>query len=588
MINHKGQIMLLVLVVLATVLISTLLIISGAQLYFKNATYAIEAEKANALAEAGIDKAIVSLNKTGGSYAGENETVFGDGSYSVKVTDKNSTTKLIEATGYIPIIDKPRVRRVVKIEASKGVGIAFVYGVQVGEGGLELGNNNVIQGSIYSNGNIQAGNGNSVSGDVWVAGGPQPTSDQQTDCSGGNCSDYIFGKVVNGNSILDVAQSFKPAESNVLNKIILKIKKVGNPPDATVRILSDSGGSPNKNGVITSGTLYSSLVTTSYGWITVTFSSTSSLTVDTSYWIIIDTSSNSNNYWIWQNDLAQGYTRGSPKWTSSWSQGNPTWTGINGDLSFETYMGGAPTSVTAGQIKMTVGGDAHANMIENLTITGGAYYQTITNSTAGSLNPDSADPPPKVFPISDANIADWKTQAEQTTLANPVCGSTWGPGKFTGNVTISDTGCILTVKSPIWITGNFDIGNQHTIKLDQGYGTASGVIVVDGLITLGNGNILKGTDQGSSLLMALSTYDSRISGIAAIDVTNTANSGVFYANNGIIQPGNGNTYKELTAWGIRLANGTILNYETGLASTLFSSGPGGSYTLVKGTYQETK
>jgi hypothetical protein len=590
--KQRGQILLLVLVVIATVLISVLLIIGGAQLYYRSASYTVDSEKALALAESGIDKAIVSLNRTGGSYTGDNEVILGDGSFSIKVTDKDASTKVIETEGYIPSKTNPKIRRSLKVEASKGIGIAFVYGVQVGEGGLELGNNNQIQGSVYSNGNVQAGNGNIVTGDVWVAGGPQSTSNQQTDCSGGNCSDYIFGKNVGGNNILDVAQSFRPTETNQLNKINIKVKKVGNPIDAVVRIMGDNSGSPDKNGVLATGYLYSSLVTNNFGWISVTFDTTPELIVGTSYWIMVDTSSDLNDYWVWQNDLAQSYSSGVAKWTSSWNQGNPTWNQVAGDLSFEIYMGGTPTSVRAGTIKMVVGGDAHANTIENLTVTGDAYYQAINSSLVGGTAcpnsncfPGSEDPPPKVFPISEANIESWRNQAMSTTLSAPICGSTWGPGKYNGTLNLNNTGCMITVKSPIWINGNLIIGNQITLKLDETYGTSSGIIVVDGQITLGNGNRLQGTGVGSSLLMALSTYDSRSNGIAAIDITNTANTGVFYANNGIIQPGNGNSYKELTAWGIRLANGTTLNYETGLASTLFSSGPGGSYTLIKGTYQ---
>lgn len=592
MTRQKGQILVIVFVAVGVTLFTVLSVIAGAQIYYLNATYSANAEKATALAEAGIDKAITSLNKTGGSYIGEPETVLGDGSYSVTVSAKDVATKLIESTGYIPGKSNHKVKRVIKLTASRGVGVAFNYGIQVGEGGLELGNSNTITGSIYSNGSIIAGNGNVITGDAWVAGGPQANADQQTDCL--TCQDYEFGKTINGEERLNVAQSFKPSISEVLNKISLKIKKVGNPADVTVRLLSDSSGKPNKNGVLTTGTLYSSLVTGEYGWIDVAFTTLPALTADTTYWLMITAVSSTTDYWRWQNDLAQSYSRGGPKWASDWKAGNPAWTSISGDLSFKTYMGGAPTVIRGGGNKMNVNGEVHANTIEKLIIGKDAYYQTIIDSTVGGMpHPSAADPPPKVFPISDANVADWKNQVDkpETTTVGDInaCVTTLGPRKIVGNVTFN-SGCNVTVKSPIWITGTLTLNSNNVLTLDSSYGETSGVIVVgkdgiSGKVILNSNNHLNGTGVGSSLLMVLSTFDSRSSSEDAIAVNSNGNTGVYYAGTGIIAPGTGNTFKELTAWKIRLINSSSIDYETGLSSSLFTSGPSGSYTLVKGTYQ---
>ena len=204
---------------------------------------------------------------------------------------------------------------------------------------------------------------------------------------------------------------------------------------------------------------------------------------------------------------------------------------------------------------------------------------------SGIKYPNSADPPPKVFPISDANITDWKNQAQANTLSAPICDAVWGPGKYTGNVLIGNN-CSVTVKTPIWITGNLTLGNSNTFTLDSFYGSTSGVIVIDGVVEFGNTNKMLGTGVGSSLLMVLSTYDSLAHvGESAIEIGNTGNSGVFYASKGILEPGNNNNFKELTAWQIKLTNNSTINYEIGLSSSLFTSGPSGAYSLVKGTYQ---
>lgn len=589
--KERGEIFVVVLAALGVVLFTTLFIIAGAQVYFQNASYNADSEKATSLAEAGIDKALNSLNKTGGSYNGETETVLGEGSYSVTITSTDAATKVITATGYIPNKPKARAKRTAKITVSKGVGVAFVYGVQVGEGGLQLGNNNTVLGTIYSNGNISMGENNTITGDAWVAGGPQSTPDQSTDCTGANCTDFIFGKV--SGKTLDVAQSFTPSCINpptcaiALNKVTLKLKKFGNPPDVTVRIMGNSNSSPDKNNVLTSGTLFSSLVTTSFGWIDVTFQSSPILNANNKYWIMIDTSANNSNYWSWQSDLAKSYNNGNALWSPSWNASNPTWNALvpDGDLSFKTTMGGGITSLS-GNDNDIVSGDAHANTISNLTIAKDSYYQTLINTTVrGTKHPNSSDPPPKVFPISDANISDWQTQASSTNLSSPACGSTWGPGKYAGNINLNNS-CTIIVKSPIWITGNLTLSNNNVIKLDNSYGSTSGVIVVDGIINLGNNNQFLGTGTGSSLLMALSTYDSTAhGGTSAIVINNNGNTGVFYASKGILEPGNNNNFKELTAWQIKLTNNTTINYETGLSSTLFTSGPSGSYSIIKGTYQ---
>lgn len=587
MINQNGQIFILAVVVLSLVMLNTLVIISNSLNLSRSSKYTLQEVQAINLAEAGIDKAIATLNSASSTYTGENETALGVGTYEVVVTTKDAATKLIQSTGYIPNKANNKVKKSVKIETTKGVGVSFIYGIQVGEGGLALGNNNLVMGSIYSNGSVTASNNNEITGDVWVAGGPQGSPDQQNDCSNGNCADFIFGKSVNGDNRLDVAMSFKPQSTGTINKVSLKLKKYGTPPDISVRLLGDSNNKPDKNNVITTGTLSSSLVTTSYSFIDVAFNSSPILNADTTYWIMLDTSSNNSNYWSWQNDLAQSYTRGFPMWSPTWNTGNPSWNTFNGDLAFKTIMGGVITKVDGGS-HFEVGGSVHANTIEEAEIEKDAYYQTISGSTVGGVSyPGSEDPPPKVFPISDANINEWKNQAQTNGVSNgdiSTCQTTLNSKKYVGNITF-DSNCTSTVKSPLWITGNLTLNNGNILKLDSTYGSTSGIIIVEGQVNLGNGNKLQGTGTGSSILMVLSDYDSRANGISAIKVNNTGNSGVFYADKGIIEPGNSNDFKELTAWQIKLANNVTINYETGLSSSLFTSGPSGSYTLVKRSYQ---
>lgn len=582
---EKGQIIVLTLVVISLVLFTTLFIISGSLLYSQNTNFSLQTAQAINLAEAGVDKAIASLNSSAGSYIGDLVTPFGGGEYLVTVTTLGNN-KIIESTGYIPSKNNAKAKKMVKVQVSKGTGVSFKYGVQVGEGGLQLGSNNKVIGSVYSNGNITANNDNEITGDAWIARGTQPSADQSTDCEGINCIDYIFGKKVSGEDRLDIAQSFTPVTTEKLNKVSIKLKKVGLPPDLIVRILKDDGGKPDKNNVLATGTMKGNLVTLEYGFVDVTFDSSPNLNAFTMYWLMLDTSANSSNYWFWQADLAQSYSRGLASRSHDWKDKNPNWNSLNVDLSFRTYVGGINTFIDGGN-NFIARGDVHANTIKNMTIIKSAYYQTIINSTAAGYLPGSEDPSPKSFPISPGNILAWKTEAEKSSIVNgniSSCISSLGPAKIIGNVTF-DNNCSVIIKSPVWITGNLDLKNNNTLTLSSEYGSSSGVIIVDGITNFGNGNKLQGTVVAPSILMLLSTFDSVLTGITAIKLNNNANSSFLYADRGIIEPGNNNDFKELTAWQIKLSNNTTINYETGLASAFFSAGPSGSYSLVKGTYQ---
>ncbi len=574
----------LAIIVLTLVVVTTVIIIGNALTYNQSSRYSVSDVQAINLAEAGIDKAVASLNTTAGVYTGEVETNFGSGSYSVAITSIDSSNKIITATGYLPNKTKPIVKRAIQIQVVKGAGVSFVYGVQVGEGGIQLNNNARIVGSIYSNSSINMSNNSQITGDAYVAGGVQPAADQQSDCTVPNCTDFIFGKTAN--SQLDVAQGFKPVATAVINKVSLKLKKVGTPPDATVRILGDSSGKPNKNNVLTSGTLSANLVTNQYGFVDVTFSSTPSLTAETPYWILIDTSANVNYYWTWSQDTTQGYTRGGSAWSPNWQASSPVWTTIAGDLGFKTFMGGVATFIQ-GSNGASIGGNAYANTINNINITGGAYYQLISGVTAGSYHPGSADPTPKVLPVSDANIQAWKDQASGigTYTGNiSSCQATLNAGKYVGNISLTNN-CIATMTDPIWITGDLSLDNGAQLKLKSTYGAASGIIVVDGKITLHNNGQLKGSGTSGSYLLGLSNFDSRTNGITAIDADNGSTTSIFYANNGIIFLHNNASLHEVSGWKIVLDNNAIVTYDSGLAQMFFTSGPSGNFSVIKGTYQ---
>ena len=192
--NQNGAIFALALIALSSILVITVVLITNSLTYKQNSRYSLNNLEATSLAEAGIDKAVAALNTSGGVYNGETETQIGQGEFDVHITDIDQSTRLVEATGYIPSKENPKSKKKISITVAKGEGMSFNYGIQSGEGGFELRGGSRINGSVYSNGNILMQGGPVITGDVYIAGGTQPTADQQTECSGANCADFLFGE----------------------------------------------------------------------------------------------------------------------------------------------------------------------------------------------------------------------------------------------------------------------------------------------------------------------------------------------------------------------------------------------------------
>lgn len=599
--DQKGQIFILAIGVLLIVLVTTVVLISSAFTYSASSRYSVDALQANQLAEAGIDKAVAALNTSAGSYSGDVETTLGNGSYDVNVTSIDANNKIIEATGYIPNKSEPKTKRTIKIQISKGDGISFGYGVLAGDGGFTMNGGSQINGSVFSNADINISGGARITGDAYVAGGTQSTANQQTECNIPNCIDYDFGKTISGQSRLDIAQSFRPSATQVLNKVALKLKKYGNPSNVTVRLLADNAGRPNKNQVLASGTLPANLVTNNYGFAEVGFATNPTLTAETTYWIMIDTSSDNTNYWSWSQDSLATYTRGSAFWSANWQQNpNPTWTAITGDLGFKVYMGGVITKI-AGVGSSQINGNAYANTMtadnsSALQIGNHAYYQTQSGITVHGSNcngnnsychPGSTDPQPQPMPISQANIDEWKDLADDQvhngnlTIQWP-CTTNLEKKKYVGNVTVQG-GCSIQMDTPVWITGNLTVTGGSQIRLKPSYGITSGVIVVDGQVFLNGGSRLQGSGTTGSYLMVLSTYSHATNPAITVDGGNS--SSIVYAAEGIVQLQGGTNLREVTGKRIVLTAGAIVSYETGVAQPFFTSGPQGSFSVVKGSYQ---
>ena len=511
-----------------------------------------------------------------------------------------ATVSIIETTGGNKEITVDgnvlsRLRRVKSELSTTATGVAFFFGAQTGEGGLEMNQNSRIEGiggsvgSIYSNGPIVGSTGATVTGDAIVA--TAITEDflaESTVCT----QDEIVGQA---KPKIDYAQSFTPAISGPLAKVSIYIKKVGDPSSRKVKIVADNGGSPNGS-TIEEGTLNKNLIGSTYGWIDVTFNTPPVLTSVVTYWIVLDAKENSNKYFLWCSDSGSGYTDGVAKYTNNWS--SVAWTQITGDLAFKTFSGVGSNGIT----NITVGGKAQANTIVDSTIGGDAYYQSISGSTVGGTEfPGSNDPPVLNMPLSDANLTQWKADAlvggviigDCGDSGNPACvignGDTlWiGPKKIDGNLSLSSQQS-LVVTGTLHVTGNIDFdGNGAAVSCDTSYNNESCIIIADGWVHVKNNITFSGSGSANSFLTMISTLDGCIgvSGVScthhygAIDIHNNSGGALFYAMKGMMNLHNNVEITAAVAYKLRLDNSSTIIYETGIANTYFSSGPSGGWSI---------
>ncbi|MDD2658030.1 MAG: hypothetical protein PHD04_05320 [Candidatus Pacebacteria bacterium] len=570
------------IVIFASVISAIIMTITTAFFgYYGSAVHAervaLAGTQAQALAEAGIDKAIYELNQNG-SYTGENNTALGGGTFTTSVASIDSITKNITVTSSVPNSSTPVATKTIRVTATIDSSIvSFRYGVQVGQGGVSMSNGSTITGNLFSNGNI-TGSG-TITGDATVSAGVSPVADQQwtVQNSGFNVGDTSAHAAV--------AEAFRPSTSASLGQINLNLKKTGNPGDLTIKVVTDTNGKPSTN-VLASGVIPSSGITTSYGFVSAALDGMPALSSGQTYWIIAIASVSSSNYITWGLDTGAGYPNGSAKYISNWQ--NSSWNSITGDLDFMLFLTGVATSISG----VTVNGNAWAAGLSSCTVGGTASYQTIANcNVTGTKFPGTAPATPAPLPVSDAQIADWEAiAAAGGTIAGPYAPPgtvTLGPKKIDGDLTISN-GAKLILSGPVWVNGNVTFSNNAFLSISPSTGTGGAVIIADatgntamkGIVNLSNNVTISGNGNANSFPMIVTTK----MGSNAIELSNNAASVILYAPYGYVEISNGASANQVTAYKFELENNASISYVSGLQNMNFSNGPGGSWSVVPGTY----
>jgi hypothetical protein len=566
--KQKGSVMIMVMILFVVLSLSISFgLITPAIRSHKVAQNLIYGKQSYFVAESGIEDIVYRLKKA--MAVSSSEVLFlGTHQATTTLTDLGSNQREIQSVGNT----KNRIRNIgARIIA--GDGVSFSYGVMVGSGGFILNQNAGVNGSVYSNGNIIGANGAVITGTAYAANSAPLSADQSNVTPIPPTSSITFG---DASGTEDFAQSFQVSTSGQINKIRIYLKKDGAPASGTIRIVSDSSGSPSTT-VVASGALTNSLVSTSYGWVDIPMTTNPELYAGTTYWLVADvsTGNSSKNYIIGANNSYSNGVARLGKYSGTWgaTQAN--------DGYFEIYLGGLNSSISDVTIgTVGEGGDASAYQITNVNVVGGLYCQ-IGSGNNKSCDTNQPLPSAQPYPISDANILDWKADAETggTITGNyTVNGSvTMGPKKITGNLTLG-LNSILTLTGAIWVEGSVVVSNNGLIKLDPSFGDSSSLIITDGIVTISNNASFEGSDPDNdkSFVMVLTTS----SDSNAITVGNNAGAVILNAQNGTLRFSNNSSANEAVAKTVILENGAYVEYKTGLANTNFVTGPQGSWDIL--------
>ena len=277
---------------------------------------------------------------------------------------------------------------------------------------------------------------------------------------------------------------------------------------------------------------------------------------------------------------------------------------IDGDAWSRTIRG---TSTVGGNAThsvlqdTTVTGNVVADSISNCTIGGTAAYDTRSSctvtGTATTPNPVAFVPAAAVpLPISETQIDTWESEAAigGTVGSQSFSSGTrnLGPIKINGNLTLSNSAEVV-VTGTIWVTGEIKLSNNAIIRLSSGYGSSSGVVMAGidesssaGYIEIDNSAQVLGSGASGSYMLVLSQREGVSS--TAIKQANGSGSAILYAGEGMVEISNNSAMKEITAEKLKISNNATITYTSGLQSASFSSGPGGSWAVVPGTYAITQ
>ena len=266
-----------------------------------------------------------------------------------------------------------------------------------------------------------------------------------------------------------------------------------------------------------------------------------------------------SNYWNWCRSATDTYTDGTSKYAQDWTLG--PWTLVaNEDLAFQAYWGAGESRATS----LVVTGTVRADSITTSSITGDAYYQTISGSTvSGSTFPGSPTPPDVASPLSSATIAKWKADATAGGTYSGeyrISGGTqsFGPKLINGNLRL-DPGSTLNVTGTLYVTDQIRI-EDSTVKCAPAYGANSCVIYSENWDRIKGASVFAGSGTaGSHLVLGTNAT-------GTIQIEDNPTGLVFLAKGGTVNPIGSAVFKSIYAKGVTLGGTSRVVYDATLAS----------------------
>jgi len=269
---------------------------------------------------------------------------------------------------------------------------------------------------------------------------------------------------------------------------------------------------------------------------------------------------------------------------------NSNITGSNGNTVTGDVWGAEEWSIVS---NLSIGGDVHSDTIDNCTIEGDAYYNTMYDSeVSGDSYSPYPNPGTKDFPIAIEQIDEWVLETSQTEIIegdfHPTGGDTveLGPARIIGNL-ILENNSTLILTGGVSVSGYVHILTGASIRLDSSFNERSSFIIADGPIYMQNNGTISGPSENSIVMLVSLAHDGG-NYDSAIELKNNAEGAVVFAPNGIVYLHNNVHVTEIVAYSIHLSNNAVLEYDTGLINTNFSSGPGGGWETIAGTWQEVR
>jgi len=161
--KNGGQIMMITAIMIIFISLTIIFgIVTPVIAQIKNASRAYISRESYFLAEAGTEDVLYRIKN--GLSVDTSETLSLNGN-SVQTTISNTVNgkRIIADASY------SNQTRKIQTDVTEGIGVAFNFGVQAGDGGMVMENNSTVNGNIYSNGPI-TGNDNLIQGDAISAG----------------------------------------------------------------------------------------------------------------------------------------------------------------------------------------------------------------------------------------------------------------------------------------------------------------------------------------------------------------------------------------------------------------------------------